>query len=120
MEGAALRRARFRLGRQPLTALRTPYVSSLCFFQAAKNQRRAMMGGPNFWDNQEKAQQIITQLKPLNGLIKPYEELSAGADNLRTLVELAEEDAELEAELERELGPFEKQLAEFELRAMLS
>jgi peptide chain release factor 2 len=78
------------------------------------------MGQPNFWDNQEKAQQTINQLKPLNGLLKPYEDLAAGADNLRTLAELAEDDAELERELERELGPFEKQLAEFELRAILS
>ncbi len=78
------------------------------------------MGGPSFWDNNEKAQEVINQLKPLNGLLKPYEDLSAGLDNLRTLAELAEDDAELEAELERELGPFEKQLADFELRSMLS
>jgi len=78
------------------------------------------MGGPNFWDNQEKAQEIINQLKPLNALLKPYEDLAAGAENLRALTEMAEDDAELEAELERELGPFEKQLADFELRSMLS
>jgi peptide chain release factor 2 len=78
------------------------------------------MGQPNFWDNPEKAQQIIAQLKPLNGLLKPYEELAAAAGDLQTLAELAEEDSDLEAELERELGPFEKRLAEFELRSMLS
>jgi peptide chain release factor 2 len=78
------------------------------------------MGQPNFWDNPEKAQQIIAQLKPLNGLLKPYEDLDAEAGDLRTLAELADEDADLEAELERELGPFEKRLAEFELRSMLS
>jgi peptide chain release factor 2 len=78
------------------------------------------MGQPNFWDNPEKAQQTIGQLKPLNGLLKPFEEMTAGASNVQTLLELADEDAELEAELERELGPFEKRLADFELRAMLS
>lgn len=78
------------------------------------------MGQPNFWDNPEKAQQIIGQLKPLNGLLKPYEELAAAAGEIQTLVELAGEDAELEAELERELGRFEKQFGEFEMRAMLS
>src|SRR5207248_558634 len=65
-------------------------------------------------------QQVITQLKPINGVLKPYEELSTSADNLRTLVEFAEEDAEMEAELARELTPFEKKLAEFEMRSMLS
>jgi peptide chain release factor 2 len=78
------------------------------------------MGGAGFWDNQEKAQQVINQLKPLNGLIKPYEDLSASSENLRALVEFAEQDPEFEAELERELTPFEKKLAEFEMRSMLS
>src|SRR5258708_4520791 len=78
------------------------------------------MGEPNFWDNSEKAQQVINQLKPLNGLLKPYEDMSAQAGDVQTMAELAEEDADLEAELERELGPFEKKLAEFELKAMLS
>jgi len=78
------------------------------------------MGEPNFWDNPEKAKQTISQLKPLNDLLKPFQDLSARAGDVQTMLELAEEDAELEAELERELGPFEKQLAEFEMRAMLS
>jgi peptide chain release factor 2 len=78
------------------------------------------MGQPAFWDNPEKAQQIIAQLKPLNGLLKPYEELAAAASEIETLAELAGEDAELEAELERELTRFEKNLGEFEMRAMLS
>jgi peptide chain release factor 2 len=78
------------------------------------------MGTPNFWDNPVRAQDVIGQLKPLNGLLKPYEELAASAENLQTLAELAEEDAGLEAELEHELPRFEKQFDEFEMRAMLS
>jgi peptide chain release factor 2 len=77
------------------------------------------MGQPNFWDNPEKAQQIIAQLKPLNGLLKPYEELESAAGDVQALVELADEDASLETELERELAPFEKRLDDFEMRAML-
>src|SRR5690348_12595084 len=77
------------------------------------------MGQPSFWDNPEKAQQTIAQLKPLNGLLKPYDELATAAGEVQTLAELAEEDADLEAELQEQLDPFEKQLAEFELRAML-
>src|SRR5262249_31132674 len=85
-----------------------------------REQLNAQMGQPSFWDNPEKAQQTIGQLKPLNGLLKPYEELAAAAGEIETLAELAGEDAELEAELERELTSFEKKLAEFEMRAMLS
>jgi len=77
------------------------------------------MGQPSFWDNPEKAQQIIAQLKPLNGLLKPYEELESVAGDVQALVELAGEDGSLESELESELTPFEKRLDDFEMRAML-
>jgi peptide chain release factor 2 len=77
------------------------------------------MGQPNFWDNPEKAQQIIAQLKPLNGLLKPYEELESTAGDVQALAELAGEDESLEEELARELTPFERRLDEFEMRSML-
>jgi peptide chain release factor 2 len=78
------------------------------------------MGQPNFWDNQEKAQQTIQQLKPLNGLLKPFEDLDAMAGDLQALAELTDEDDSLEGELEGELRKMEKRLEDFELQAMLS
>jgi peptide chain release factor 2 len=78
------------------------------------------MGQPGFWDNPEKARQIIQQLKPLNALLKPYEELQAAASDLQALAELAEEHAEVEGELETELAGMERRLADFEMQAMLS
>ena len=78
------------------------------------------MGEPNFWDNPEKAQEIIGRLKPLNGLLKPYEELAEQGGNLQALAELSDEDAVLDAELETELTALEKKLGDFEMRAMLS
>jgi peptide chain release factor 2 len=78
------------------------------------------MGQPNFWDNQEKAQQTIQALKPLNGLLKPFTELSDAAGDLQALLELSEEDPSLEREVETELAKLEKQFEKFELQAMLS
>jgi peptide chain release factor 2 len=78
------------------------------------------MGQPHFWDNQERAQQIIQQLKPLNDLLKPAEDLESAKGDLQVLAELAAEDAQLEAELEVELKRFEQRLEDFELHAMLS
>lgn len=78
------------------------------------------MGAPNFWDNQEKAQQVIQQLKPLNGLINRYEDLNTALQDLHALAELTDEDASLEGELASELNGFEKKLQAFELRAMFS
>jgi peptide chain release factor 2 len=78
------------------------------------------MGQPGFWDNPEKAQQIIQQLKPLNSLLKPYEDLEAASGDLQALAELCEEDAGLEAELDTELTVMEQRLGDFEMQAMLS
>jgi peptide chain release factor 2 len=77
------------------------------------------MGQPNFWDNQEKAREVINQLKPLNGVINPFEALHKSTEDLEALCELTEEDASLESELEKELGGIEKRLDEFELRAVM-
>src|SRR5438552_9188869 len=78
------------------------------------------MGTPNFWDNQEKAQQVISQLKPLNGVINPFESLAASAEDLNALCELCAEDDSLEGELQKELHAIEKKLADFDLRAMFT
>jgi peptide chain release factor 2 len=78
------------------------------------------MGQPSFWDNQEKAREVIGQLKPLNGLLQPFEALHASTEDLRALTELTEEDNSLEPELEKELGSIEHRLDEFELRAVMS
>jgi peptide chain release factor 2 len=78
------------------------------------------MGQPNFWDSQERAQQTIQQLKPLNNLLNPFATLEKDAIDLRALGELCEEDASLEPELDKELGGLEHRLSEFELRALMS
>jgi peptide chain release factor 2 len=78
------------------------------------------MGAPNFWDNQEKAQQIIAQLKPLNTLVNEFDALASSAEDLNALCELCAEDDSLEGELQKELHGIEKKLAEFDLRAMFT
>jgi peptide chain release factor 2 len=78
------------------------------------------MGQPNFWDNPDKAQQTILQLKPLNGLLKPFEELDTATGDLRALAELSEEHPDVDEELDRELRSLDHRLGEFELRSMLS
>src|SRR4051794_35794695 len=78
------------------------------------------MGQPNFWDNPEKAQQTIQQLKPINALLKPFQDIESTVGDVQALAELAEEDASLDAELVQELDKVENTLGEFELRAMLS
>jgi peptide chain release factor 2 len=59
-------------------------------------------------------------LKPLNGLLKPLEELEAAMNDLKALDELAADDPSLEAEIEPELAKAETTFNEFELKAMMS
>lgn len=78
------------------------------------------MAAPGFWDNPEKAKQTIQKLKGLNGLVKPFEELTKSSNDFAAMIELAEEDPGFEAELETELAKSLKKLDEFELKAMMS
>ncbi len=78
------------------------------------------MGKPTFWVNSDKAQETIQQLKKLNAVLKPFEELEGARGDLQALGELALEDASLDAELNQELGGMEHRLDDFELQAMLS
>lgn len=78
------------------------------------------MGASNFWDNQEKAQATIAKMKPLNGFLKPFEDMQAQMGDLEALAELCAEDESLEGELAGTLVALEKKMEDFELRAMLS
>jgi peptide chain release factor 2 len=78
------------------------------------------MGEPSFWDNQENAQKIIQSIKPLNALLKPYEELNTAVGDLGALAELADEDASLEVELQSEIEKLSGLYDRFELQAMMS
>ncbi|MBV8314656.1 MAG: peptide chain release factor 2 [Planctomycetaceae bacterium] len=79
------------------------------------------MNGPTFWNDQEKAKAIIQELKSLNAVLKPFEELGRQADDLEASLELSEEsgDGEFDDEIR---GAYAKALHDFEafeLRSML-
>jgi peptide chain release factor 2 len=63
---------------------------------------------------------VIQELKPLNAILKPFDDLCRASEDLKALAELSEEDASLEGELDGELPKLEGRLAEFELRAIMS
>lgn len=75
---------------------------------------------PDFWNNPDAAKGTILQLKTLNAVLKPYEELSKAAEDLKAMGELAAEDPSFEAEMEPALKKAEEQFEAFELQAMLS
>jgi peptide chain release factor 2 len=82
----------------------------------------ALMGSDGFWDNQEKAQGLMNELRSVNSSLKPIAELVKGSDDFGVLLEFAEDDDSVEnlAELAAARAMLETQFAEVELQAMLS
>lgn len=78
------------------------------------------MGEAGFWDDQEKAQATVVQLKSVNALLKPLEKLLAAGDDLSTLLEMAEDDDELQQELLAELDRASAELDSLELKSLLN
>jgi peptide chain release factor 2 len=78
------------------------------------------MGEADFWNNQEKAQATVAELKAVNSVLKPLEEAIAAGGDLEALEELAREDASLEADLVTEADRVEKLVDNLELTSLLS
>ncbi|HEX8725870.1 MAG TPA: peptide chain release factor 2, partial [Gemmatimonadaceae bacterium] len=75
-----------------------------------------------FWNNQEKAQDVVQQVKKLRGWVEPFMALTAREASARELAELleAEPDPEMTAELDRDIAKLSDDLEAFRLRSLLS
>ncbi len=80
------------------------------------------MAAPGFWDNQEKAQGVVQQVKALKGWVEPFDNASGRVQSALELEEMLalEPDAELEAEVERETEALSREVESFRLRSLLS
>ena len=80
------------------------------------------MAAPGFWEKPEDAQRIVARLKSAKRSVDEYSARETGLAGVAELLELAEHDGDtgMLAELERELGGLETQVAELETRSLLS
>ncbi len=78
------------------------------------------MAAPGFWDNQEKAQQSVSELKSLNAMVKPMSEAIGAIDELAGLIEMADEDESFVGEVSGEIVRLEKVVEALSLKALLS
>ncbi|MCA9445757.1 MAG: peptide chain release factor 2, partial [Candidatus Omnitrophica bacterium] len=83
---------------------------------------RTQLEDPNIWDDQQRAQDLNRQVKRLDDQIELHEDLSNRAQDLVTLIEMAEEeDAESEAgEIQSELDSLQDEIDAYELQLTLS
>ncbi len=78
------------------------------------------MAVAGFWDNQEKAQATIAELKALNALLKPLDEAIAAAGDLQVLIEMAADDPSLVDEVNSEVDRLESMVSQLELKGLLN
>ena len=82
----------------------------------------ADMEAPGFWDNTEKSQHAMKELKTLKSSFEKYNELEQGLEDAKTLIEMADEenDASLIPEVENEINSFEEKLENLRIETLLS
>ena len=82
----------------------------------------ADMEAPGFWDNTEKSQHPMKELKTLKSSFEKYNELEQGLEDAKTLIEMADEenDASLIPEVENEINSFEEKLENLRIETLLS
>jgi len=80
------------------------------------------MEAPEFWDDHEKAQEVIAEANSLKAWTLPYKEIKSSFESVESLLPEAVEmeDEELIEELSQELDKVEGMLSELEVRRMLS
>jgi len=80
------------------------------------------MAAPEFWNDQQSAQAVLQQVKGLRVWIEPFDGLAGRLQSAQELDEMlaAEPDAELSAELHREVTALGSELETFRLRSLLS
>ncbi|MBR0237203.1 MAG: peptide chain release factor 2 [Thermoguttaceae bacterium] len=79
-----------------------------------------LMGQPGFWDDQDKAQELMDELKATKGVIKPFDEALAACDDMDAIMEIAEEDESCIDEAVAEIDKMEKTLEELSVKSLLS
>jgi len=77
---------------------------------------------PDFWNDQEKAQAVISEANGLKDQVNEFVVLNDSYENLELTYELVKEenDEELRAELEEEIVQLTSRLSQFELQLLLS
>ncbi len=80
------------------------------------------MGEQGFWDDQERAREVIAQIKKLKEVVEPYDRLWSKVQELLEMEALLEQepDERLAADLEREVAALDDEVPAFEVRSLLA
>jgi peptide chain release factor 2 len=93
--------------------------------QKRLGELNALMAADNFWNNRERAQELIEEANFLRNKTEPLLKAERQLDDLRVMLELGvaeppEAQSNVERELQRDIEKFLKELDALELRVFLS
>ncbi|WDH82229.1 peptide chain release factor 2 [Paenibacillus urinalis] len=79
------------------------------------------MSAPDFWDDNDKAQALISEMNAVKGSVDQYKKLQQEYDDASMMIELAEEegDESIAAEIGETIKALVSKLEEFELQLLL-
>ena len=80
-----------------------------------------MMADPTFWDDQDKAQEIIDKNNALKTIVNAYRGLESEIEDMETTRELLldDDDDDMKSDLEQNVIDFKANLDKFELQLLL-
>ena len=80
------------------------------------------MAAPDFWDDNERAQSIISELNAIKSAVDQYQKLETQQQDLEVMLELVaeEEDEELATELAKSVEQLVEAVSQFELQLLLN
>lgn len=80
------------------------------------------MNAPDFWNEPDKAQQVVVQMKVVRAIVDPVQKIGAALEDVRVLRDLAEQenDDETRVEVKQQLTVLQQQMNSLEFRALLS
>ncbi|HMA61805.1 MAG TPA: peptide chain release factor 2 [bacterium] len=85
-----------------------------------KEKLQEEASSPNFWDDTKRARKVSKRLTFLENIIKKFHELKNRYDDLKELAMLAEDDEDMQAELQEMVPALKKEVEQIELENMLS
>lgn len=90
--------------------------------QDKKQDLQQKTAEPDFWDNQQKAQQTLQKISQYDEQLEKWENVRSAREELEVMLELAteEEERSMEGELTSLLSKYKNAVKQLELQAMLS
>ncbi len=86
----------------------------------AKAIELQMVEDPNFWNNPDKTNTVVKELKELKSVLKQLNDAQTRLDDLETMIEMSDEDPMFAEEIPGALESLEKDLEHLELFTLLS